>query len=102
MTQPATASLASVLLKRWGIRALSPVGVAPLDRAEAVGDEDGVVVCPAALWDEALAEIAAREALECYIRTRIAAGESLRGLYPPDAAVHAAFARWRDAGERDP
>jgi regulator of RNase E activity RraA len=66
-----------------------------------VGDEDGVVVCPAALWDEALREVAAREALERYIRLRVASGAPLRGLYPPGSDVQDAFARWQAAGEPD-
>lgn len=223
MTPPATASLASVLLKRWGIRALSPAGVAPLDparcrfagraatmrylplredllprfattnpdapsfdafdgistgavvvieaegRADAgilggimaarlaaqgavavvcdagmrdvgelallglpvwcrgpapgsssaglmlvehgrpvalggctvmpgdwvVGDADGVVVCPATLWDAALEEVARREALEEFIHARVAEGARLRGLYPPDEATLRAYEAWR-------
>jgi regulator of RNase E activity RraA len=64
-----------------------------------VADEDGVVVCPAAAWDAACAEVAEREALERYIRLRIAAGEPVRGLYPPTDAVRDAFRRWTEAGE---
>jgi regulator of RNase E activity RraA len=63
-----------------------------------VGDEDGVVICPAAVWEKAQAEVASREAIEAYVRLRVEAGEPVRGLYPPTDAVREAFARWQAAG----
>jgi regulator of RNase E activity RraA len=63
-----------------------------------VGDEDGVVICPAASWEKARAEVANREAIEAYVRLRVEAGEPVRGLYPPTDAVREAFARWQAAG----
>lgn len=63
-----------------------------------VGDADGVVVCPAAHWDDACAEVAEREAIEAYVQRRLQAGEPMTGLYPPTDATRAAFRAWRDAG----
>lgn len=63
-----------------------------------VADEDGVVVCPAALWEQARMAVEQRAALEAWLRKRLAAGEPMNGLYPPTEAVHAAFARWVAAG----
>jgi regulator of RNase E activity RraA len=79
--------------------ALGGVTVMPGDMI--VGDEDGVVVCPAALWEAALVEVAEREAMERFVRRRLAAGAPLRGLYPPGEATQRAFARWQAAGEPD-
>ena len=64
-----------------------------------VSDEDGVVVCPAAHWDAARTEVEEREALEAWVRQRLAAGEPMTGLYPPTDAVRAEYARWVAAGK---
>lgn len=92
---PASSSASLMLVEHGRPVALGGVTILPGDML--VGDADGVVVCPAALWEEALHEIAEREALEAWIRPRIAAGEPLRGLYPPSEAVQAAFRREREA-----
>lgn len=63
-----------------------------------VSDEDGVVVCPAELWEKARAEVEERAALEAWLRKRLAAGEPMNGLYPPTEAVKAQYARWLAAG----
>jgi regulator of RNase E activity RraA len=63
-----------------------------------VADEDGVVVCPAELWEKARAEVEQRAALETWVRRRLAAGEPMNGLYPPTEAVKAQYARWVAAG----
>ena len=63
-----------------------------------VSDEDGVVVCPAAHWDAASTEVREREALEAWVRRRLAAGEPMEGLYPPTEATKAQYARWIAAG----
>jgi regulator of RNase E activity RraA len=60
-----------------------------------VGDCDGVVVLPAALADEVAAEAAAQEEMEAFLLTRIEAGASLRGTYPPDEATRAAYEAWK-------
>lgn len=93
----APSSTAGLMLVEHG-RPVALGGVTILPGDWVVGDEDGVVVCPASLWEPALAEVAAREALERYVRLRIEAGEALRGLYPPTDAVKAAFVAWQAAG----
>jgi regulator of RNase E activity RraA len=62
-----------------------------------VGDQDGVVVLPASLADAVAEEAAAQEAMEAFLLTRIAAGASLRGTYPPDEATRAAYEAWKAA-----
>jgi regulator of RNase E activity RraA len=47
-----------------------------------VGDDDGVLVVPAALVDEVLAEAEQDEERDAWIAARIAEGESLDGLFP--------------------
>jgi regulator of RNase E activity RraA len=95
---PAPASsTAGLMLVDHGLPvAIGGVTVFPGDMV--VADEDGVVICPAASWEKAKAEVAAREAIEAYVRLRVEAGEPVRGLYPPTDAVRAAFARWQAAG----
>jgi regulator of RNase E activity RraA len=95
---PAPASsTAGLMLVDHGLPvAIGGVTVFPGDWV--VADEDGVVICPAASWEKAKAEVAVREAIEAYVRLRVAAGEPVRGLYPPTDAVREAFARWQAAG----
>ena len=59
-----------------------------------VADDDGAVVVPAALAEEVAAEAAAQEDLEEWIMAEVAAGQPLRGLYPPNEE---ALARYRKA-----
>jgi 5-oxopent-3-ene-1,2,5-tricarboxylate decarboxylase/2-hydroxyhepta-2,4-diene-1,7-dioate isomerase len=47
-----------------------------------VGDDDGVLVVPAALVDEMLAEAERDEQRDAWIAARVAEGESLDGLFP--------------------
>jgi regulator of RNase E activity RraA len=56
-----------------------------------VGDSDGVVVIPRHLAGDVAKAAAAREDLEAYIMKRVQAGESIRGLYPPNAENLAAY-----------
>lgn len=49
-----------------------------------VGDADGVVVIPRALVDEVAVDAEEQESQEAYIAERVAAGDSLFGLYPMD------------------
>jgi regulator of RNase E activity RraA len=70
-------------------------GVAVFPGDIIVGDCDGVVVLPAALADEVAAEAAAQEHMEAFLLTRIEAGASLRGTYPPDEATRAAYEAWK-------
>ncbi len=78
---PGSSSASLMLVEQGRPVALGGCTVMPDDWV--VGDEDGVVVCPAALWDQALVAVAEREAMEAAILPRIRAGTPLRGLYPP-------------------
>ena len=49
-----------------------------------LGDGDGVAVIPRHLAPRVAVAAAARDRLEAYILGRISAGESLRGVYPPN------------------
>lgn len=61
-----------------------------------VGDGEGVVVIPAGIADEIAAEGVEMTAFEDFVTTRVRAGQSILGLYPPtDEANKEAFAKWR-------
>lgn len=64
-----------------------------------VGDQDGVVVIPRELADDVAAAAVAQEDEEWFILERVRAGDSLRGLYPMDAARRAEYERWAGKGE---
>ncbi len=49
-----------------------------------VGDGDGVVVVPFSLAETLVEEVAQMEAFEAFVFERVAAGESIIGLYPPN------------------
>jgi len=66
-----------------------------------VGDGDGVIVIPAHLADAIAAEATEMTAYEDFVAERVAAGHSIRGLYPATApASLTAFAAWRQARGR--
>lgn len=70
-------------------------GVTVLPGDIMVADADGVIAVPAALAGE-LAELGRdQEHLEQYLAGRLAAGEPLEGLYPPDARRRAEYENWR-------
>ncbi|MCL4533988.1 MAG: ribonuclease activity regulator RraA [Bacteroidetes bacterium] len=58
-----------------------------------LGDGDGVVVIPLALFDQVLKEGVHHERLEVYIRSKIEAGSSTKGVYPPTKAITEEFDR---------
>lgn len=61
-----------------------------------VGDGEGVVVIPAGIADDIAAEAVEMTAFEDFVTERVAAGQSILGLYPPtDEANKTAFAQWR-------
>jgi 5-oxopent-3-ene-1,2,5-tricarboxylate decarboxylase / 2-hydroxyhepta-2,4-diene-1,7-dioate isomerase len=62
-----------------------------------VGDADGVVVVPRDLVDDVAADAEKQERQEAFIAERVAAGESLFGLYPMDDERKAQYARWAAA-----
>ncbi len=66
-----------------------------------VGDEEGVVVIPAAIVDEVAAEAAKQELEEQWSMERVAAGESTDGTFPITSARRPEFEAWlaaRDGG----
>ena len=60
-----------------------------------VGDDDGVVVIPAALVDEVAADGAEQELLDTWAFERVSAGEPILGVFPLADARRAEFERWR-------
>lgn len=74
-------------------------GVTVFPGDQVVADGDGVVVVPAALWTEVAGKAVEQDRVERYIRLRVAAGEKLAGLYPPNEASKAAYAEWVKRGE---
>jgi regulator of RNase E activity RraA len=70
-------------------------GVAVFPNDVIVVDQDGAVLIPAALLDDALAAAVEQERLEGWIMGQVEAGVALPGLYPPNeenAARYRAFA----------
>jgi regulator of RNase E activity RraA len=59
-----------------------------------VGDEDGVVVVPAAIADEVAAEAEQQELEEAWGMERVAAGESTDGAFPITPARRPEFEAW--------
>jgi regulator of RNase E activity RraA len=65
-----------------------------------VGDADGVTVVPRHLAVEIAEDGAKQEQLEAYLIHRLAAGESLYGIYPPNDQTKADFLEWNRVGAR--
>ncbi|NHN54756.1 fumarylacetoacetate hydrolase family protein [Calidifontibacter sp. DB0510] len=64
-------------------------GVAVLPGDVLVGDDDGVVVIPPAIFDEVVADAIEQERQERFIADRVAEGAPLEGLYPMNS-------QWRE------
>ena len=62
-------------------------GVAVLPGDILMGDEDGVVVIPAALADEVAKGAFEQEQLEAWTQKEVFKGRSIFGLYPPNEAA---------------
>jgi regulator of RNase E activity RraA len=60
-----------------------------------LGDDDGVVVIPRAMLNEAIEEVLLHEDREDYIRLMLARGASLDGLYPMALDTEKKFMEWR-------
>ncbi|MFO1084823.1 MAG: ribonuclease activity regulator RraA [Reyranellaceae bacterium] len=66
-----------------------------------LGDNDGVIVIPAALADEIAEEAVEMTAFEDYVAEQVASGQGIYGLYPPTNEQHLAdFAAWRKLNGR--
>lgn len=74
-------------------------GVAVFPGDVVVADEDGAVVVPRAMAAEVAADALEQDRFERFVQMRVAAGVPALGLYPPNEATQAAYARWREAGE---
>ncbi|MBI1394558.1 MAG: ribonuclease activity regulator RraA [Betaproteobacteria bacterium] len=75
-------------------------GVAVFPGDIVIADPDGVVVLPAAIAEEVARDAVEQDRLEAYVRQRIEAGDSIKGVYPPNDATKAAYQAWlRDRGE---
>lgn len=64
------------------------------------GDEYGVTIVPRCMAGEIVEDAANQDELEGYLALRIAAGESLYGVYPPTDQTKADFALWKSRGSR--
>jgi len=62
-----------------------------------VADGDGVVCIPRHLADQIAGPAAEQERMEDFITDRVAAGNPLRGNYPPDQTTRAEYLRTRQA-----
>jgi 5-oxopent-3-ene-1,2,5-tricarboxylate decarboxylase / 2-hydroxyhepta-2,4-diene-1,7-dioate isomerase len=60
-----------------------------------VGDADGVVVLPRGIAAEVLADASEQERQEAFIAARVAAGDSIEGLYPLTDRWRPAYELWR-------
>jgi regulator of RNase E activity RraA len=70
-------------------------GVAVYPGDMIVGDGDGVVVIPAHLAEEIAGEATEQEHMEGFLLSRIEAGATLPGTYPPNEETKAAYAAWK-------
>ncbi len=66
-------------------------GVAVMPGDLLVGDGEGVVVVPQQMAPEVIAEAWEQEQLEAWVVAQIQAGQSIKGLYPPDDAAMTRF-----------
>ena len=69
-------------------------GVAVFPGDIVVGDEDGVVILPAAIAEEVARDAVEQDRLEAYVRQRIEGGDSIVGVYPPNEETQAAYKAW--------
>lgn len=60
-----------------------------------LGDSEGVVVIPAGLAEEVIAEAAALDEKEVFLRSKIEQGATLRETYPPNAEIQAEYEKTR-------
>ena len=69
-------------------------GVAVFPGDIVIGDEDGVVILPAAIAEEVARDAVEQDRLEAYVRQRIENGDSIVGVYPPNEETQAAYKVW--------
>jgi regulator of RNase E activity RraA len=93
----APASVAGLTFVGWQ-QPIGCGGVAVFPNDVIVADGDGAVLVPAALLEPVLEAAIEQERLEAWIMSRVAAGEALPGLYPPNAANLARYEAWKRSG----
>lgn len=96
----APASMAQLMLVETG----GPVtigGVAVFPGDIIVGDNEGVCAIPQHLAASIAATGPAQDRMEGWVNRRLAAGDPIKGLYPPDARSMAAYEKWVADGEPD-
>jgi regulator of RNase E activity RraA len=79
--------------------AVACAGVAILPGDLLVGDDDGVLVLPAALAAEVLADAAEQERQEDFITEQVEAGAGIDGLYPLAGPWRARYQAWLERRE---
>jgi regulator of RNase E activity RraA len=60
-----------------------------------VGDGEGVVAIPAQVAEEVAHDAYEQERLEEFIQSKVAAGASILGVYPPNERTKAEYDEWR-------
>lgn len=79
----------------WEVDAVITCGGAAVQPGDIiVGDDDGVIVLPAALADEVADAALAQEREERFIAEQVATGASIDGLYPMNAAWRERYTAW--------
>lgn len=69
-------------------------GVAVFPGDIIIGDADGIVVLPAAIAEEVARDAVEQDRIEAYIRQRVENGDSIVGVYPPNAQTQADYKAW--------
>ena len=70
-------------------------GVAVYPGDVVVGDQEGVVVIPAAMAEDVAREAAAQSEFEDWVEAKVKEGRSIFGLYPPSPETRAEYEAWR-------
>jgi regulator of RNase E activity RraA len=86
------------LVRHHAVESQVPIGcggVAVYPGDILVGDEEGVVVIPAKMAEEAAAEAAAQSEFEDWVESKVKEGRSIFGLYPPSAETKAEYEAWK-------
>lgn len=90
------------LVRHHAVDSQVPVGcggVAVYPGDVVVGDQEGVVVIPAGIAEDAAREAAAQSEFEDWVEARVREGRSIFGLYPPSAETRAEYDAWRKANK---
>lgn len=71
-------------------------GVAVFPGDVLVGDGDGIVVLPRDIADEVARDAEEQDRLERFVIAEVRAGKSIFGVYPPNEATLARYAKWKE------